>query len=152
MRIQEFVKVLLVESGILGFGIWNTAPINDWNPESKIQNPRLSWILLHRATLGVFFGCHILGKAVNALRWELTTWLIPPLPTDVRGDWLGWYIQIEQDEKCPPSPTPTPFTPCFLLEESTLWWDSNSVYIWAWRCGLALQMVKDALRSGSLRF
>ena len=37
MRIQEFVYVLLVKSGILGFGIWDTAPINDWNPESKIH-------------------------------------------------------------------------------------------------------------------
>ena len=60
-------KILLLPSGILGFGIRNTAqrirnPCNDWNPESNfywkrletdsgirsplrgIQNPKLSWI------------------------------------------------------------------------------------------------------------
>ena len=64
-----------VESGILGFGIWNMAlgirnPTNDWNPGSKfhwprirnpvpgvrnprcwIQNPRLAWIPFHGAKL-----------------------------------------------------------------------------------------------------
>ena len=63
----ESVKFLLVESGILGFGIRNTAqgirnPTKDWNPiqgssrkdwnqvpgirnpRCGIQNPRLSWI------------------------------------------------------------------------------------------------------------
>ena len=40
--IQELVKFLLVESGTLGFGIWNTAqgiwnPANYWNPESKLH-------------------------------------------------------------------------------------------------------------------
>ena len=39
---QESRKILLLESGILGFGIWKTAqgirnPINDWNPESKFH-------------------------------------------------------------------------------------------------------------------
>ena len=38
----ESWKILLVESGILGFGIWNTAqgirnPTNDWNSESKVH-------------------------------------------------------------------------------------------------------------------
>ena len=55
-------KFLLMECGILGFGIRNTTqevrnPTNDWNPESKFYwqilesstwNPRLSWIPLHR--------------------------------------------------------------------------------------------------------
>ena len=40
IQIPESEKVLLVKSGILGFGIWNTAqgignPSKDWNPESK---------------------------------------------------------------------------------------------------------------------
>ena len=39
IRAPEFEKFLIVESGILGFGIQNTAqgihnPTNDWNPES----------------------------------------------------------------------------------------------------------------------
>ena len=47
-RIPESFKFLLVESGIRGFGIRNTAqrirnPTKDWNPESKFhwedQNP-----------------------------------------------------------------------------------------------------------------
>ena len=67
IRILESAKFLLVESGILGFGIRNTAqgirnPTKDWNPiqvssrkdwnqvpgirnpRLGIQNPRLSWI------------------------------------------------------------------------------------------------------------
>ena len=67
IRILQSGKLLLVESGILGFGIRDTAArirnfTSDWNPESKfadkgwnlvtgirntrrgIQNPRLSWI------------------------------------------------------------------------------------------------------------
>ena len=56
----EYGKILLMEFGILSFGIWNHT--NDWNPESDlywqilessswnrqhgIQNPRLSWISL----------------------------------------------------------------------------------------------------------
>ena len=68
MRIPECEKFMHVESGLLGFGIQNTAevlriPDNNWNPESKfhlklirnpvlgvpsperrIQNPRQSWI------------------------------------------------------------------------------------------------------------
>ena len=51
IRILESWKFLLEESGILGFGIWNTAqgirnPTNDWNPESKFHWQRLessSW-------------------------------------------------------------------------------------------------------------
>ena len=43
VRIPESGKFLLLESGILGFGIRNTAleirnPFNDWNPESKIHS------------------------------------------------------------------------------------------------------------------
>ena len=43
-------KILLVELGILGFGIWNTAqgiwnPINDWNSESKFY-----WQILESGT------------------------------------------------------------------------------------------------------
>ena len=39
IRVPEFGKFLVVESGILGFEIQNTAqgiqnPTNDWNPES----------------------------------------------------------------------------------------------------------------------
>ena len=67
----EAQKILLLASGILGFGIRNTAqrirnPSNDWNPESNfywqrledtgiqsplrgIQNPKLSWIPLYGA-------------------------------------------------------------------------------------------------------
>ena len=67
----EAQKILLLECGILGFGIRNTAqrirnPSNDWNPESNfywqrledtgirnplrgIQNPKLSWIPLYGA-------------------------------------------------------------------------------------------------------
>ena len=46
IRILEPGKFLLVESGILGFGIRNTAqgirnPTNDWNPESKFHWQRL---------------------------------------------------------------------------------------------------------------
>ena len=65
-------EIFLVESGILGFGIWNSPQgmsgspqrlkvppsknpeLCNWNPESRIQNPlrgiqntRLSWIPLH---------------------------------------------------------------------------------------------------------
>ena len=55
------MQCLLVESGILGFGIQNTAqgirnPTKDWNPVAGIrnprhgiQNPRLSWIPLQEA-------------------------------------------------------------------------------------------------------
>ena len=40
--LREYEKVLLLESGILGFGIRNTAqairkPTYDWNPESKLH-------------------------------------------------------------------------------------------------------------------
>ena len=54
-------EIFAVESGILGFGIQNTAkkiwnPSKDWNPVAGIrnprhgiQNPRLSWIPLHDA-------------------------------------------------------------------------------------------------------
>ena len=40
--LREYQRVLLVESGILGFGIRNTAqvirnPTYDWNPESKLH-------------------------------------------------------------------------------------------------------------------
>ena len=71
IRIPESEKIWLVKSGILGFGIGNTAqgirnPTNDWNPESKIsmtnsgirnplrgiQNPKLFWIPLHGTTWG----------------------------------------------------------------------------------------------------
>ena len=63
--IPESGKSLPVESGILSYGIWNTAqrirnPTNDWSPESKssgkefenhllesLQNSRLSWISIH---------------------------------------------------------------------------------------------------------
>ena len=40
--LREYQRVLLVESGILGFGIRNTAQVirnltYDWNPESKLH-------------------------------------------------------------------------------------------------------------------
>ena len=43
IQILECDKILLVESGILGFRIRNTArnPTNDWNPESKFHWQRL---------------------------------------------------------------------------------------------------------------
>ena len=46
IRIPESMKFLLVESGILGFGIQNTAvgirnPTEDWNPESRFHWQRL---------------------------------------------------------------------------------------------------------------
>ena len=59
IRIPESVKFLLVESGTLGYGIWNTSkgirdPTDkDWNQEPEIrnqrreiQNPRLPWLAL----------------------------------------------------------------------------------------------------------
>ena len=61
IRIPESVQFLLEESGILSFGIQNTAqrirnPTKDWNqvprirnPWHGIQNPRLAWIPLHEA-------------------------------------------------------------------------------------------------------
>ena len=51
----ESVKVLNVVSGLLGFGILNAAQgvpeSSHWmqNPQRGIQNPTLSWILLHGA-------------------------------------------------------------------------------------------------------
>ena len=53
--ILESMKVLNVLSGLLGFGILNAAQgvpeSSHWiqNPRRGIQNPRLSWILLHGA-------------------------------------------------------------------------------------------------------
>ena len=53
--ILESVKVLNVVSGLLGFGILNAAQgvpeSSHWiqNPQRGIQNPTLSWILLHGA-------------------------------------------------------------------------------------------------------
>ena len=46
IRVPESEEFLLVECGILGFGIWNTAqgirnPTNDWNPVSKFQCQRI---------------------------------------------------------------------------------------------------------------
>ena len=43
---SEIWEILRVESGILGFGIRNTAqgirnPVNDWNPECKFHLQRL---------------------------------------------------------------------------------------------------------------
>ena len=45
IQILECDKILLVESGILGFGIRNTArnPTNDWNPESKTVLDSVAW-------------------------------------------------------------------------------------------------------------
>jgi len=45
------MKFLLMDSGILGFGIPNTAqgilnPTNDWNPESKFFQERIDHSLL----------------------------------------------------------------------------------------------------------
>ena len=53
--ILESVKVLNVVSGLLGFGILNAAQgvpeSSHWiqHPQRGIQNPTLSWILLHGA-------------------------------------------------------------------------------------------------------
>ena len=111
MWIQEFVYVLLVKSGILGFGIWDTAPINDWNPESKIHKveSRIQDCLVFPPIgrlLAYFSVVIFLGKLLMPNDGNSQPDWYPPLPTDVRGDWLGWYIQIEQDEKCllPPLP------------------------------------------------
>ena len=69
---QESGKILLVESGILDVGIWNTARVllrigiqtpsftdkdwnleaGIWNPRHGIQNLRLSWLPLHGAWQG----------------------------------------------------------------------------------------------------
>ena len=51
-------KILLVESGILGFGIRNTAqgirnPTNDWNPQSKSNWERLEWSTWNPESTGV---------------------------------------------------------------------------------------------------
>ena len=50
IRIPESTNFLLVESGILGFGIQNPAlrirnPTKDWNPESNLLkiHSRLNW-------------------------------------------------------------------------------------------------------------
>ena len=89
----ESRKFLLVESGILGFGIRNTSegiwnPTNDWNPESKfhwqtirnpepgiwyllrrIHNPTLSWIPLHGAIfMGALFLAYLKRVDVNECR------------------------------------------------------------------------------------
>ena len=50
IQVPEFEKFLIVESGILGFGIQNTAqgihnPTNDWNPESTFY-----WQILESST------------------------------------------------------------------------------------------------------
>ena len=49
IRIPEFGKTLVVESGILDFGIRNTAQgilnsTNDWNPESKFHRSRIQYL------------------------------------------------------------------------------------------------------------
>ena len=74
MRIPKSGKFLLVESGILGFGIRNSAqgirnPSNDsnpesstWNPESTAWNPELSWISAHGPTCLGCFSSHIYTK------------------------------------------------------------------------------------------
>ena len=53
IRIPEFVKFLLVESGILlKIGIQNpTSTDKDWNPVPEIRNPRMSWFSLHGTKL-----------------------------------------------------------------------------------------------------
>ena len=49
-HVRESRNILFVESGILGFGIWNPAlgirnPTEDWNPESNLlkNHSRLDW-------------------------------------------------------------------------------------------------------------
>ena len=56
--IPESGKILLVETGILGFRIQNTAHwiwnfTNDWNPESKFH-----WLRLESEILGLEFSIH----------------------------------------------------------------------------------------------
>ena len=59
--ILESLKFLNVLSGLLGFGILNAAQgvpeSSHWikNPQRGIQNPTLSWILLH----GVIESCRV---------------------------------------------------------------------------------------------
>ena len=89
----ESRKFLLVQSGILGFGIRNTSqgiwnPTKDWNPESKfhwqtirnpvpgiwyllrrIHNPVLSWIPLHGAiSMGALLLAYLRRVDVNEFR------------------------------------------------------------------------------------
>ena len=55
LLLSDSVKFLLVESGILGFGIRNTAQgTGIQNPRREVQNP-LSRIPLHGASVIVFF-------------------------------------------------------------------------------------------------
>ena len=84
---QSYQKTLLVESGILGFGIWKTAqgirnPTSDWNPKIQvpltktgiqylesgyprrgIQNTRLSCIPLHGTNIT------LIPSSLTLLRW-----------------------------------------------------------------------------------
>ena len=93
-------KFLPVESGILGFGIWNVAQgvqnlTKNWNPESQfhrqrkrdpvpgirnpwrgIQNPRLSWTPLHLHGASTKSNC-----VIRQFSWA---WQIKPL-TVFRG-------------------------------------------------------------------
>ena len=53
IRIPEFLKFLLVESGILlRIGIQNASSTDkDWNLVPEIRNPRMSWFSLHGTKL-----------------------------------------------------------------------------------------------------
>ena len=73
----ESMEFLFVESGILGFGIRNTAqgirnPANDWNPESKfhclrifessIWNPESKTVLVSLYMRQMFRFVHVVRK------------------------------------------------------------------------------------------
>ena len=98
----EAQKILLLASGILGFGIRNTAqrirnPSNDWNPESNfywkrlemdtgirnplrgIQNPKLSWIPLYGAidTHSLFTTSATRFAIFNPERFSFSVYIIP---------------------------------------------------------------------------
>ena len=98
----EAQKILLLASGILGFGIRNTAqrirnPSNDWNPESNfywkrlemdtgirnplrgIQNPKLSWIPLYGAidTHSLFTISTTRFAIFNPERFSFSVYIIP---------------------------------------------------------------------------
>ena len=97
----EAQKIFLLASGILGFGIRNTAqrirnPSNDWNPESNfywqrledtgiqnplrgIQNPKLSWIPLYGAidTHSLFTTSATRFSIFNPERFSFLVYIIP---------------------------------------------------------------------------
>ena len=76
IRIPESRKFLLVESGILGFGIQNPAlgirnPTKDWNPESTLLriHSRFDWVTHSKEK-------NIYGKPPQGIYLNVTTWSV----------------------------------------------------------------------------